>query len=227
MALAPFFPLLHPVLKTTFPGCLWAGCSERREIALTFDDGPHPQYTFELLEVLDQYQIPASFFWLGVCVERYPSVAQAVYQKGHWLGLHGYYHLAFPRLSAVQFQQDLERTRQLIAQTCRLDPDLIRDVRPPNGLFTPQTLKLLSQWGYRSVMWSVVPEDWVLPGIPQVVGRVIRQTQNGSIIVLHDGYHGGSDVAQSANQIIADLLDHGYTFVTINHLWQTTLRNLG
>jgi peptidoglycan/xylan/chitin deacetylase (PgdA/CDA1 family) len=224
MQFAPLYPLIHQFLKPTFPNCLWAGSLETKTVALTFDDGPHPQYTPKLLEVLDQYQIPASFFWLGTCVDRSPEVAQAVWQRGHWLGLHGYRHRSFTQLSTLGLRQSLIQTQTAIAQACRLDLDEvqqhIRDVRPPNGFFTPQTLRLLEQWNYRPVMWSVVPEDWVRPGIDTVVQRVLQQTQNGSLIVLHDGYCGGEDVAETAAQLIPELLAQGYTFVTVDHFWQ-------
>lgn len=221
MELAPLFPVLHQILSPLFPGCLWLGNRERREIALTFDDGPHPQYTPRLLEVLDYYQVTASFFWLGLCVDRAPHVAKAVYERGHWIGLHGYDHRSFPSLNSREFKQMLERTQRAIAIACNLDPRLmIWDVRPPNGLFTPQTLYRLHEWGYRPVMWSVVPEDWVRPGIAVVTRRVVQQTRNGSIIVLHDGEHGGADVAASTAQILSQLLEQGYQFLTIDQLWQ-------
>jgi peptidoglycan/xylan/chitin deacetylase (PgdA/CDA1 family) len=174
------------------------------------------------LKVLDHYGIPASFFWLGVCVNRAPATAKEVYRRGHWLGLHGYDHRAFPKLSPSDLKQSMEQTQQAIQQACQLDPQYIRDVRPPNGLFTPQTLDLLQQWNYRPVMWSVVPEDWVQPGVNVVVQRVLRQVQNGSVIVLHDGYYGGQDVAETTAQLVPQLLQQGYQFVTIDALWQQT-----
>ncbi|HIK55361.1 MAG TPA: polysaccharide deacetylase family protein [Synechococcales cyanobacterium M55_K2018_004] len=224
MPLAPVLPLLHKLLKPSFPTCLWEGDSQERAIALTFDDGPHPDHTPRLLAVLDRYQVPVSFFWLGVCVNRFPAVARSIYERGHWLGLHGYTHQSFPRLTATALQQSLRDTQKAIAQACQLDlvivQQQVRDVRPPNGLFTPQTLKLLQQWQYRPVMWSVVPEDWVRPGVQCVVQRVVQQTRPGSVIVLHDGYCGGEDVAAIAAQIIPTLLGQGYQFVTIDQLWQ-------
>lgn len=224
MHLAPLYPLLHKVLKPTFPACLWAGNLDSATIALTFDDGPHPVHTPQLLNVLDRYQIPASFFWLGACVQRSPAIAQEIWQRGHWIGLHGYHHHSFPRLSASELQQSLSQTQAAIAQACQVNlayvQQHIRDVRPPNGLFTPQTLRYLQKWGYRPVMWSVVPEDWVRPGIEVVMQRVLTQTCNGSLIVLHDGYCGGEDVATTADRLIPTLLEQGYQFVTVDQLWQ-------
>lgn len=230
MQFAPLYPVLYKILKPSFPSCLWAGSTNSNAIALTFDDGPHPQYTLELLQVLDRYNIPASFFWLGACVERTPTVAKEVYERGHWIGLHGYHHHSFPVLTADALKQSLEKTQEAIfkalaiatcdAQTAQTDLLTIRDVRPPNGLFTPQTLSLLHQWNYRPVMWSVVPEDWERPGISVVVQRVLKQVQNGSLIVLHDGYYGGQDVAETTARLIPQLLQRGYRFVTIDQFWQ-------
>lgn len=224
MQFAPLYPWLHQVLRPAFPGCLWSGPAEANAIALTFDDGPHPQHTPRLLEVLDRYQIPASFFWLGVCVNRAPDLAHAIWQRGHGVGLHGYTHRSFPRLSALELKQSLEHTQTAIAQACEIPlsqvQQRVRDVRPPNGLFTPGILSNLRQWGYRPVMWSVVPEDWVRPGVAIASQRVLEQTCSGSLIVLHDGYCGGEDVAAIADQVIPALLQRGYHFVTVDQLWQ-------
>ncbi|CBN56537.1 MULTISPECIES: polysaccharide deacetylase family protein [Kamptonema] len=219
MALAHLFPVIHPILKHTFPNCLWTGDVNQPEIALTFDDGPHPQHTPKLLKILDKYNITASFFLLGLCVQRYPEITKAIYESGHWIGLHGYQHISFPKLTPTNLKLELENTQNHIYEACGLAPQLIRDVRPPNGFFTPRQLNLLTGWGYRPVMWSVVPEDWVRPGVSVVVNRVIQQTCRGSIIVLHDGHCGGEDVALSAAEIIPLLLDRGYNFVTIDKIW--------
>lgn len=218
MEFAPLFPLVYRLLQPTFPHCLWCGDSNSKTIALTFDDGPHPQYTPQVLSVLKRYNITASFFWLGNCVHRFPEVAKTVSEQGHWIGLHGYEHDSFPLLSPRQLKQSLEKTQVAIYNACNLSPEQVRDVRPPNGFFTPGTLKLFQQWNYRPVMWSVVPEDWVHPGVNVVVNRVMQQVKNGSLIVLHDGYFGGKDVAEIINILIPQLLQQGYTFVNIDSL---------
>lgn len=220
MQLAPLYPLLYKILKPAFPSCLWTGSTHQPLIALTFDDGPHREYTPKLLKVLDRYQVQGNFFWLGNCVISSHQVAKEVYNRGHWIGLHGWQHHSFPALSSQQLQQSLWQTQAAIHQACQLSPEKIRDVRPPNGLFTPQTLRLLHQWHYRPVMWSVVPEDWLRPGVEIVKQRVLQQVQNGSLIVLHDGEWGGQDVAEIAEVLIRELLQRGYEFVTVDQLWR-------
>ena len=219
MALAPLLPILHPILKSAFPNCLWQGNTKNSEIALSFDDGPHPEYTPQLLEVLDKYQIKASFFLLGVFVDRYPEITKIIYEKGHWICLHGYEHISFPKLTALQLKSSLEKTQFAIYKACGLATKLISDVRPPYGVVIPQNLKLLEEWKYRTVMWTVVPVDWVRPGISVVVNRVVKQTFNGSIIVLHDGNNGGQDVTKTAAEIIPILLEKNYQFITIDKMW--------
>jgi len=162
---APLYPILYQFLKPAFPHCLWCGDENSRAIALTFDDGPHPQFTPQVLAVLAEYEIKASFFWLGNCVDRFPDVARQVSDRGHWIGLHGYEHRSFPLLSEQELQESLTKTQTAIYRACNLEPHQVRDVRPPNGLFTPYMLKLFQKWNYRPVMWSVVPEDWLRPGL--------------------------------------------------------------
>lgn len=229
MQLAPLYPVIHRLIHPFFPCCLWSGHPGSNTIALTFDDGPHPQFTPDLLAVLDRRQVTASFFLLGTCVQRAPETARMIYQRGHWLGLHGFQHRGFHQLTASELKQSLEQTQVAIAQACHLPivevQQRVRDVRPPNGLFTPQVLENLCRWNYRPVMWSVVPEDWVRPGIDVAVQRILQQTQNGSLIVLHDGYCGGEDVAAIADQLIPKLQQQGYQFVSVEELWQARLKN--
>ncbi len=221
---ASVYPWLYRFLRPTFPTCLWVGDQQRPEISLSFDDGPHPVYTPQLLDVLDRYQVTASFFLLGICVQRFPQVVKQIYDRGHWIGLHGYTHRLFPQLTETELHNSLQQTRQAIITACEMDPNtpqehLFRDVRPPYAVFLPQTLTLLHQWGYRPVMWSVVPEDWVHPGVSVATQRVLEQVNNGSLIVLHDGDYGGRDVAETVQQLIPKLNGCGYQFVTIDRLW--------
>lgn len=223
MQLAPLYPVVYRFLSPLFSQCLWHGATDEPAIALTFDDGPHPEYTPKLLEVLDQYQIKANFFLLGDCVQRNPELAKEVFQRGHGIGLHGYTHKSFPQLSTNELKESLLKTQQTIADACQINKNDLRDVRPPNGLFTPRVLRQLHQWNYRVVMWTVVPEDWLCPGISLVCQRTMAQVSSGALIVLHDGYYGGRDVTAITANLIPQLLDKGYRFVSVNDFWQQRL----
>jgi peptidoglycan/xylan/chitin deacetylase (PgdA/CDA1 family) len=218
MQFAPVYPLLYRILRSIFPNCLWHGAENNAEIALTFDDGPHPEYTLQLLEVLDRHQVTASFFCLGTLVDRYPQIAAEIVRRGHWIGLHGYQHVSFTSLTTEELRQSLNKTQTAIESACEIEGNRVWDVRPPNGLFTPKILKQLRQWNYRTVMWSVVPEDWIRPGISVVLKRVLSQVKNGALIVLHDGYYGGEDIAKITDDLIPLLKQKGFQFISIGQM---------
>jgi peptidoglycan/xylan/chitin deacetylase (PgdA/CDA1 family) len=202
-----------------FKNCIWGippvSGSGRPQVALTVDDGPHPDHTPRLLDLLDRFEIRATFFLLGERVEHWPAIVDDQAKRGHQLGLHGYRHVAFPSLPPPQLQRSLHQSQQAIAAACGGVPQSFQYVRCPNGLFLPQTLQQLQQWGFQPVMWSVVPEDWLLPPVSVVVDRVLRQIYPGALIVLHDGPYGGSQVVQILEQLLPVLLNAGYEFAQL------------
>lgn len=217
--LPPFlYPPLHWGLKTLFPDCLWELPIQPKTqpVALTFDDGPHPDYTPPLLQVLAHFQVPGNFFVLGERVQRWPHLVREISRQGHHLGLHGWQHRSFTQLTRQEMYHSLTRTQAALAAACGGSAADHRDVRPPNGLFWPQTLVDLRNWGLRVVMWSVVPEDWLNPPIEVVLKRILTQVRPGSIIVLHDGIHGGSQVAAITQQLIPKLQKRGFQFVRLS-----------
>ncbi|MFQ3614062.1 MAG: polysaccharide deacetylase family protein [Cyanobacteriota bacterium] len=212
------YPPLHWGLKTFFPDCLWElqASPKTQPVALTFDDGPHPDYTPPLLEVLAHFQVPGNFFVLGERVQRWPHLAQEILRQGHHIGLHGWQHRSFTQLTREAMRQSLTRTQAALAEACGGIPGDYRDVRPPNGLFWPQTLAYLREWGLRVVMWSVVPEDWLAPPVEVVLERILTQVRAGSIIVLHDGSQGGSQVAAITQQLIPKLQERSFQLVRLS-----------
>lgn len=215
----PLYPILHQGLKRIFPQCVWELDALQdiapATVALTFDDGPHPKHTPALLGILDELEVKATFFVLGCRVERWPHLVESIINQGHHIGIHGYDHVSFPSLSIANLQQALAQTRQLIAAAICQEPEVFQDVRPPNGLFLPQTLDYLCAWHYRPVMWSVVPEDWMMPSVEEVVQRILIQVYPGALIVLHDGVHGGAQVAETVRILVPALIDRGYSFTTL------------
>jgi peptidoglycan/xylan/chitin deacetylase (PgdA/CDA1 family) len=207
---------IHALLRRRFPQALWSGQSDRREIALTFDDGPHPEDTPRLLELLARHQVPATFFQLGKQVEKFPELVWQVAEAGHQIGMHGYRHRAFPLEPYALLRGHLAHTQILIAQACQCEPEKINLVRPPYGLFLPSTLQALVKWGYRPVMWSVAPFHWLQPA-----QATIRQTQqqvtNGSLLVLHEGL-AGPPVSTFIEPILVNLKAADFQFVTVEQM---------
>lgn len=207
-----------PYLQKQFPQVLWLGDPIRPEIALTFDDGPQPQDTPELLRVLDRYQVQATFFMVGRELEQVPHLVRAVAEAGHGLGLHGYRHRPLDIYPAKVVRQHLLITRRLISRACRYTVVGVRDVRPPFGLLTPLLLKRLIRWRFRPVIGSLVPVHW-RQSQAQTVREVKRHARPGALIVLHEG-QSGPPVAQIAANLIPWLQSEGYQFITIDQMWQ-------
>lgn len=204
----------YRAMQRKHPDILWFGDEARREIALTFDDGPHPKDTPQVLETLAKHNIHATFFLVGRYVEQYPALVKQIHQSGHQLGIHGFRHRPFPLEKPSTLQSQLDRTRNAIANVCGISPETIKDLRPPYGAFTSTTARRLTEWGYQLVLWNNMPPHWMQP-VSWTIEQVLDQTHPGSIIVLHDGHGHGTKVAQILDIIIPKLKAQGYNFVTI------------
>lgn len=212
--------LLHHFYNTMqrrYPSVLWHGDESCSQIALTFDDGPHPRDTPLLLDVLEKHNVRATFHVVGKSAERYPELIRQIHERGHQLALHCYRHVPFPLENASTLRAQLERTSSLIADACGLPPETIKDLRPPYGVFTMRTLSLLAEWGYRLVMWNSIPPHWMQP-----FSWSLRQMQDsivpGAVIALHDGHGHGSRVAQIVDIIVPRAVSLGFEFVTVEEM---------
>jgi len=155
---------------------------------------------------------------VGEHVERWPDGVRAVAGAGHQLAIHGYRHRPFPLEVPASLRSQLAHTQQLLASLSERDSAVIRDVRPPYGLSTPATLAALTAWGYRTVMWSLVPFHWLQPAQP-TIAQVTRLIRTGSVLVLHESL-GGPPVAQLTDAIVIRLKAAGYQFVSVEQMWR-------
>lgn len=208
-------PGLHNLLRELSPQALWMGRPGKMQIALTFDDGPHPADTPKLLDVLDRWKIRATFFQVGENAEKYPELTRVVSEK-HLIGLHGYYHRPM-LLGSYALQQELDYTRSMMASATGRSPGEFKYVRPPFGVYTPLSLARLGRWGFRPVMWSLVPLHWI-QDFHHTIQQVNHKICDGTILILHEAL-GGPPVADLANAILPRLLQAGYQFVTIDQFW--------
>ena len=209
--------MIRSVLQRRYPDILFHGDRKRPEIALTFDDGPHPRDTPQVLDVLAKYKVRATFFLIGQNAEQYPQLVDQIHRSGHQPALHCYRHLPFPLENASTLKRQLDQSRRAIADACGIPPKSIRDIRPPYGFFTEKTLSILTEWGYRLVIWDNMPLHFLQP-ISWTVKQLLEPTVPGSIIVLHDGKGHGAKVAQILSIVIPRLKAKGFEFVTIEQM---------
>lgn len=167
-------------LKWSLVGTITHVSTNETVAALTFDDGPNPDWTPRLLAILARYKARATFFMTGEAAREYPHLVDSVARAGHAIGNHSWDHPSFPR---IRFR---EQWRQFRTTERALSPHGQKIFRPPFGHQTLQSRLLAWQLGYQVVTWSVVAMDWLDKDPEWMVDRIAQQIQRGSIILFHD-----------------------------------------
>lgn len=182
-------------------------------IAMTFDDGPHPQNTPRLLDMLRERNIKATFYVIGRSVNMYPHIVRRMVAEGHEIGNHTWTHRKLTALSDSSVRIEMDRTRDVIIAACGVKP---RTMRPPYGaLRQNQREWIYKEYGYPTILWNVDPEDWRRPGVSVVTSRIVKNTRNGSIVLAHDLHKPTVDAMPAT---FDGLLRRGFKFVTVSQL---------
>lgn len=181
-------------------------------VALTFDDGPQPVFTPQILDVLQRYGVPATFFCIGRQVQAYPAVVRRTFQEGNVVGNHSWNHSSLTTLSPDAIRWQLSSTSAIIQQATGVAPRLFR---PPYGATNATVKNIAAQLGLVQIGWTIDPGDWRHPGVSTLVSTVLNKVRPGSIIVLHDGGGDRSQTVQALPQIIRGLQQRGFTFTTL------------
>ncbi|MGF7048147.1 polysaccharide deacetylase family sporulation protein PdaB [Paenibacillus sp. DS2015] len=191
--------------------------TDHRWIALTFDDGPDPQETIEILDILKQYQAKATFFVVGEQVTKYPDIIRREVSEGHELANHTYSHTNFNHLSKEQVKQEIVKSENEILSITGRQTTLFR---PPGGYYNDLIMMTAEQLGYSVILWTWYQDskDWSKPGVHQIVKRVISNAHPGDIVLFHDRISGKSQTANALKVILPELQKQGYRFVTISQL---------
>ena len=187
-------------------------------VSLTFDDGPNPQATPAILDVLRREGVPATFFILGRHAERWPALVRRVANEGHQLGNHGYWHRKLHRRGPAYVRDDL--TRGTAAITAASGGVMPRHFRAPHGFRSPWVTPIARTLGQRTVGWSLGVWDSARPGADEIARRSVAGMHAGSILLLHDGdgYDPEGDRRQTAEalpMIIDGLRTRGFRFATL------------
>lgn len=203
--------------RRLFPSCLWNGDRARPEVALSFDDGPDPAWTPGLLDVLDELDVVATFFWLGDRLGGAAEVVARVASSRHQIGLHGERHRPFLGRPARAIKDELDRLRDRLADLTGRASGELAFVRPPFGQIGRRQAASLQDAGYRVVFCDVLPGDWAAP-TEVVVRRASEAVRGGSIFALHDAGSAGSAVVATVSRLVPLLKERGLRPVTVASL---------
>ena len=184
--------------------------ADDRKIAITFDDGPHPYYTEQLLDGLKERGVKATFFVMGKHVEENPELVERMYSEGHLIGNHTYSHIQLNKSNGDTFKEELVKTSEL---TEELTGQEVQYVRPPYGSWDKKFEKELNMF---PVLWTIDPLDWCSDNVAVIVQKVTSKAKENSIILLHDEY---KTTVTAALQIIDELQKEGYEFVTVDEIF--------
>lgn len=181
----------------------------KKQVALTFDDGPDPKVTPKILATLAKYDAKATFFMLGSRVEFYPEIANDVVKAGHELGNHTWTHANLTKMASDAITEEVSRTNNIIEQSTGETPTVFR---PPYGAFNDDISNILS---LPVVLWDVDTLDWKHRDAAQLLASVKSSVHDGSTVLMHDIH---LSTAQGLESVLAYLKSEGYTFVTVSEL---------
>lgn len=180
-----------------------------KKIALTFDDGPHPYYTEQLLKGLKERNVKVTFFITGKNAEAYPEIVKEIYEDGHLIGNHTYSHTQLTGKNREKFKEEIIKTNEVIKKITGEDTIYIR---PPYGSWNKEFEKELNMF---PVLWTVDPLDWCSSNVSCIVNTVCAKAGENDIILMHDQY---KTTVTAALEIVDRLQKEGYEFVTVDEL---------
>ena len=198
---------------------------DKKLVALTFDDGPYPPFTQELVAVLEEKQVKATFFVVGNNAAKFPDIVKLVASKGHEVALHAGEHKDFLKLNSSELAGNISSGKKVLEE---LTGKPVKYMRPPHGFRDWAVMEEASKAGLTVVNWSVIPRDWTNPGANEIADRVCKDVFPGAIVLLHDGDASSRTASRKqtveATAIIIDQLrSQGYSFVTVGDLLKSNL----
>lgn len=198
--------------------------TNRKKVALIFDDGPSPKYTPEILNILKEKGAPATFFIVGRNALKYPEIMRREIAEGHDIGNHTFSHPNIADISNLKLSMELSTTKRLLESSTGRSTVLFRAPygvdSPPKDLEQVKRMAIISQMGYCTVRTSVDSEDWKKPGVDFMVNDVIKKVHegDGGVIAFHDGGGMRQQTVDALPKIIDTLKKEGYEFVSISQL---------
>lgn len=206
-------------LVDMFPGTFFLkGSGNIKTIAITFDDGPDEMYTPQVLDVLRDYNVPATFFLIGQRSQLYPGVVERIMAEGHVVANHSWSHPRLPEVSAQEVRREMQLTEDMLAEITGLRTALMR---PPYGAISKEVLTELQALDYKVINWTADSVDWRDQTVEQIMANTLPDVKNGGILLFHSA--GGAQQSRAATVealplLIETLRAEGYRFVTVDEL---------
>ncbi|HEX6823761.1 MAG TPA: polysaccharide deacetylase family protein [Candidatus Sulfotelmatobacter sp.] len=199
--------------------------ASKKQIALTYDDGPNDPHTLRLLEVLAKHEVLATFFLIGRYVQQRPDIAREVIRSGHIVGNHTFTHPLLIFKTDAEIRKELQQCRQSLLDAVGGHSNFFR---PPFGGRRPGTLRIAREMGLEPIMWNVTGYDWNAPPAAVIERKISNRVRGGDVILLHDGGHKqlGADRLQTVlatEHLISRYKGEGYEFVTIPKMIEKAL----
>ena len=185
-----------------------------KKIALTFDDGPHPRITKEVISILREYGIIATFFVIGQNADNYPETMKLLAESGHEIGNHTYSHKNLKKMNEEEIRVEFDKCNETLSRF-GVYPTLMR---PPEGFFSEDVIKVSMGMDYDIILWSIDTLDWAHTPSSDIVRSVLDNAKGGDIILMHDYLSGYGGTIEALRIIIPELLKQGFEFVTVSEL---------
>ncbi|OAI48137.1 hypothetical protein AYO45_05305 [Gammaproteobacteria bacterium SCGC AG-212-F23] len=206
--------ILISLLIFTFPLTVFAvqTLPDKGTVTLTFDDGPSPKYTPQILAILKKYNIKATFFVVGASAKKYPELVREIIAEGHAVGNHSWSHPMLTRLSNTQLQHEVVDTQNAVEKAIGKKPVCLR---PPYGMANPHVKDYIRSQGIAPVAMGFNSFDYERRGTEKMVDWVLKNVHAGQVILMHDGYDKREQTVEALPRIIEGIQKKGLGFSAI------------
>lgn len=202
-----------PIVFKLFPQIFWKDTTAAEKVYLTFDDGPDPNFTPKILDILKKEDVFASFFVIGQKAQQYPELIHEICQIGHTIGIHSFEHERLFLKSRHFIHEQLSKSKFFIE---RIIPKSIKYFRPPYGIFSPRLVKICHHLDLTLIMWSMMSYDFDKTVTNHFVLKLIEsKASSGDIIVFHDGHANSNRTIKTLASVIKILKDRGFQLNSI------------
>ncbi|WP_179344302.1 polysaccharide deacetylase family protein [Winogradskyella ursingii] len=205
-------------VKTLFPNFVWNINTDKKELYLTFDDGPTPEITEWVLDNLKSYNAKATFFCIGNNIEKHPAIFQKIIDEGHTVGNHTYNHLKGWKHKTKNYVEDVVKSQDLMNSLfINRNSSITNLFRPPYGKFKSNQSKKIMELGYRIILWDVLSYDWdKTVSEKSCLENVTSAAKEGSIVVFHDSLKASRSLKYTLPKVLEYYNERGFEFKSLN-----------